>query len=220
MPILTGPGSLRVDRSRQPAAAGRWRRPSARGTMRPSRGGARHQVDQPVLRAVPLRPGQQRRSRCPERRRENVGGIVHAQVRPRQADGAGERVEGMRAPGVTLPMAVAAASDAVAWADGNESWLGAPARRGRRRSRGRGLRTRASPEVEPHRGGGDSGGAKPACPPVTVHERSGERERQPDRTPLAGRAQRLQCLLGGPGWPRVRMKRSTRRSSRVGFAPA
>ena len=48
---------------------------------------------------------------------------------------------GGRAPGATRPMAVAAASDEVAWADGNESSLGAVASGGRRRSRGRRLRT-------------------------------------------------------------------------------
>ena len=48
---------------------------------------------------------------------------------------------GARAPGETRPIAVAAASDEVACADGNDSRLGADASGGRRRSRGRERRT-------------------------------------------------------------------------------
>src|SRR6476659_9018636 len=93
----------------------------------------------------------------------------------------------MRAPGLTLPMAVAAASDAVAWADGNESWLGALASGGRRRSRGRSRRTATFTRK-----------LSPTAAGATGAVRSGERECDPDRSPLAGRPQALQCLLGGP----------------------
>ena len=50
---------------------------------------------------------------------------MHPEVGPGEADGAGEPVERRARPGATRPIAVAAASDEVAWADGKESSLGA-----------------------------------------------------------------------------------------------
>ena len=104
---------------------------------------------------------------------------------------------GGRAPGATRPIAVAAASDEVAWAEGNESSLGSA---GQRRQA---AQPRAPPAhreldhvVDPDGGGRDGGGAQPARASRRVDGGGPQADRDPDRTPLSRRAERLHRVLG------------------------
>ena len=174
--------------------------PTFTSALAPSRrapGARRHQVDQPLLGALAAQSRPQPADHEADGgAAEHVRGVVHAEVGPGQADGAGEPVERRARARSNAP------------------------HRGRRRQRrggvgrrerelagsggqaGEAAQARAAPAhgeldqiVDPDRGGSDRGGAQPALAAGRVDGGGRDPDRDPNRTPLARHAERLHRVL-------------------------